>query len=76
MRYFWVLVLIIFASDFAYGGGGDTIPSPPSRAKKAEVKAEKKKFKDENKDGFNDLRDKGSYEKFLKEALKERKGKK
>lgn len=76
MRCLWTLILIVFTTGFAYGGEGDTIPSPPSKAKKTEIKTEKKKFKDENKDGFNDLRDKGYYEKFLKEALKERKGKK
>jgi hypothetical protein len=75
MRWVLILIFILFTQGFAYGGEGDTIPSPPSKAQKSQVKIEKKKFKDENKDGFNDLRDKGDYEKLLKEVLKERKGK-
>ncbi len=75
MRWVLILIFILFTQGFAYGGEGDTIPSSPSKAQKSQVKIEKKKFKDENKDGFNDLRDKGDYEKLLKEVLKERKGK-
>lgn len=75
-----ILLSSFFASllvlGYAQGGEGDSPPPPDSSTKSPAVKVENKKFKDENKDGFNDLRDKGSYERFLKEALKERKGKK
>ncbi|HOK22434.1 MAG TPA: hypothetical protein PKU94_04765 [Candidatus Hydrothermia bacterium] len=67
---------IMFFVGYVSGGEGNN-PPPPDTSKKANVqKIESKKFKDDNKDGFNDIRDKGNYEKILKEALRERKGKK
>ncbi|MEO0198241.1 MAG: hypothetical protein ABIM42_01890 [candidate division WOR-3 bacterium] len=72
------LILAVFfltTMGFAFGGEGDK-PSPQDTVKPKSVKIEPKKFKDENKDGFNDLRDKGKYEKLLQDAIKEKKGKK
>lgn len=68
-------VIILMTLGFAYGGEGDK-PSPKDTIKSKIGKIERKKFKDENKDGFNDLRDKGKYEKLLQDAIKERKEKK
>jgi hypothetical protein len=67
------IVLIFLSFGLAFGGEGEK-PSPQdsSKARKVEVK----KFKDEDKDGFNDLRDRGKYEKLLKDVIKEKKGKK
>jgi len=69
----WVLILSLFLVGAVFGREGSN-PSPKDSSKAKAEKIEAKRFKDKDKDGFNDLREKGSYEKFLKEAIKEKKG--
>ncbi len=69
------IILIMLFFGLANAGEGGNPPSPDS-SKKPTTVVEKKKFLDTNKDGFNDLRKKGDFEKILKDAIKEKKDKK
>ncbi len=69
------IILIMLFFGLANAGEGGNPPSPDS-SKKPTTVVERKKFQDKDKDGFNDLRGKGDFEKLLKDAIREKKGKK